>query len=94
MKKLSEAPKIKKHFHKIDSKRPRDSNQYISDWVGITDRLKHNMGCSNQPQAEEEVQNTKTQVTSKTLKKNDGFKSTIVAAVRLNFKQAIWYFTW
>ena len=94
MKKLSEALKINKHFHKIDLKSPRDSNQCTSDWVGVTDRLKHNMGSSNQPQANEKVQNTKTQVTSKTLKKNDGFKTTIVAAVLLNFKQAIWCFSW
>ena len=67
--KLSQAPKLKKTLHKIDLNSPRDSNKCTSDLVCVTDRLKHNMESSNQLQADPEVQNTKTQVTSKTFKK-------------------------
>ena len=66
---------------------PRDSNKCTSDLVCVTDRLKHSIESSNQLQSDPEVQKTKTQVTSKTLKKkNNGFKLIIVTAVPLNFK--------
>ena len=54
-------------LHKIDLNSLRDSNKCTGDLVCVTDRLKHNMGSSNQLQADPKIQNTNTQVTSKNI---------------------------